>query len=78
VGYDADLVLFDPDETYVVRAEESQSTQGYSPFEGHELTGRVKHVFLRGGQVLDEGTVVGEPRGRFVARPTSVYQGNNR
>ena len=38
-GFDADLVLVDPHETFVVRAAESPSQQGYTPFEGQELTG---------------------------------------
>jgi allantoinase len=69
-GYDADLALVDPDETFVVRATDSESTQEYSPLEGHELTGKVKHVFLRGTQILDGGRVIGEPTGRYLARPT--------
>lgn len=69
-GYDADLAIVDPDETFIVHASESESTQGYSPFEGHELTGRVKHAFLGGRQILDAGNVVGPPTGRFLARPT--------
>lgn len=71
VGYDADLVLVDPAESYVVDSTESESAQGYSPLEGHELTGRVKHVFLRGRQILEDGNVVGAPQGRYIARPTA-------
>ncbi len=71
VGYDADLAILDPAETYTVRAAESESTQGYTPFEGHQLTGRVKHAFLGGRQILSDGKVVGSPTGRFIARPTS-------
>lgn len=70
VGYDADLTLVNPDESFVVRAAGSESTQEYSPLEGHELTGRVKHVFLRGQQIVDGGNVVGEPTGRYLSRPT--------
>ncbi|GAB1545119.1 allantoinase AllB [Scytonema sp. NUACC21] len=65
VGYDADLVLLDPNETFVVRATESESQQGYTPFEGLELTGRVKTTFLRGNKIYDRGQVIGAPRGRF-------------
>lgn len=54
IGYDADLVLLDPNETFVVRAAESESQQGYTPFEGMELTGRVKTTFLRGGEFTIE------------------------
>ena len=71
VGYDADLVLLDPDETFTVRAAESQSAQGYTPFEGMQLTGRVKTTLLRGDVVYDNGGIVGEARGRYLRRPTS-------
>lgn len=70
-GYDADIVLVDPDESFVVRAAESESVQGYSPFEGLELTGRVKNTFLRGALIYDGGNVVGPARGRYLRRPSS-------
>ena len=70
-GYDADLVLFDPDESFVVRAEDSESSQGYTPFEGMELSGRVKSTWLRGQLVYDNGQVRGEASGRYLHRPSS-------
>jgi allantoinase len=69
-GYDADIVLVDPHESFTVRAAESESEQGYSPFEGQELTGRVKSTFLRGALIYDKGDVVGAPRGRYLHRPS--------
>jgi allantoinase len=71
-GFDADIVLLDPDERWTVQAAESESSQGYSPLEGVELTGRVRDVFLRGGQILETGRVVGEPAGRYIHRPTTA------
>lgn len=71
-GYDADIVLVDPHERFVVRAAESESDQGYTPFEGQELTGRVKTTFLRGQRIYDEGRIVGEARGRYLSRPTGA------
>jgi allantoinase len=68
VGYDADLVLLDPHETFVVRASESDSQQGYSPFEGLELTGRVKTTFLRGRRIYDRGQILGAPSGLYLNR----------
>ncbi len=70
VGYDADIALFNPAASHVVRAEESESTQGYSPFEGQELTGRVSDVWLRGSRILSRGEVVGHPHGQYQKRPT--------
>ena len=68
-GYDADIALVDPHESFVVRAAESQSVQGYTPFEGQELTGRVKSTFLRGGLIYHNGNPVGAARGRYLPRP---------
>jgi allantoinase len=68
-GYDADIALVDPHESFVVRAAESQSVQDYTPFEGQELTGRVKSTFLRGGLIYHNGTPVGAARGRYLPRP---------
>ena len=70
VGLDADFALVDPHESFVVRAAESQSGQGYTPFEGQELTGRVKRTFLRGHLVYDNGNIVGPARGQYLRRPT--------
>ncbi|MDH5287361.1 MAG: dihydroorotase family protein [Betaproteobacteria bacterium] len=70
-GFDADVVLVDPDESFVVRAAESPSQQGYTPFEGQELTGRVKTTLLRGEVVYDGGSVVGPARGRYLRRPAA-------
>jgi allantoinase len=69
-GYDADIVLFDPNETFTVRAVESESGQGYTPLEGHELTGRVKVTFVRGNKVFENGNVIGEAKGQYIKRPS--------
>ena len=71
VGLDADLALLDPDRRVVVRAVDSPSAQGYTPFEGQELTGQVTATFLRGELVYEDGQVVGAPRGRYQRRPTA-------
>jgi allantoinase len=68
-GYDADIALVDPHESFVVRAADSESEQGYSPFEGLELAGRVKTTFLRGVAVFHHGNVIAAARGRYLRRP---------
>jgi allantoinase len=69
-GLDADLVLVDPRSSWTVRAADSESTQGYTPFEGIELSHKVKATFLRGELCCENGKVVGAPRGRYLHRPT--------
>jgi allantoinase len=66
VGYDADLVLFDPNESFIVDAANSESQQGYTPFAGMELTGRVKSTFLRGNLIYDKGEILGTAKGKYL------------
>jgi allantoinase len=68
-GYDADIVLVDPDRSFTVNASDSESTQGYTPFEGLELRGKVCSTYLRGQLIYHEGKIIGEPRGRYLKRP---------
>jgi len=74
VGYDADLVLFDPNESFVVKAAESESNQGYTPFEGMELTGKVKSTYLRGKLIYENGQIVGDAGGRYLRRPSEKIE----
>src|SRR5204863_9024885 len=69
-GIDADLALVDPAHTWTIRAKDSESTQGYTPFEGIELSAKVTSTFLRGELIYENGNVVGKPRGRYLHRPT--------
>lgn len=71
VGRDGDVALVDPDSSWTVRAADSESTQEYTPFEGFDMDAKVVQTFLRGRQVLQDGQIVGEPRGHFIHRPTA-------
>jgi len=69
VGSDADIVLFDPDEKWTIRASEHHSRVDYSLFEGRSVTGRVKKVLLRGQVIVDNGQWLGrEGAGEFLKR----------
>jgi allantoinase len=69
VGLDADLALVDPEENWTIRGADSESQQGYTPFEGIELDARVTTTFLRGNRVYDDKQVLGEPMGQYMSRP---------
>jgi allantoinase len=69
VGYDADLALVDPARAFTIRGADSPSAQGYTPFEGLELSARVEATFLGGALVYESGTIVGPARGRYLKRP---------
>jgi allantoinase len=68
-GYDADIVLINPDESFVVNSAASPSTQGYSVFEGHEFSGPVKATFLRGNLIYANGNIIGDAKGNYLHRP---------
>jgi allantoinase len=68
-GFDADIVLINPDESFVVNSAVSPSTQGYSVFEGHAFSGAVKATFLRGNLIYENGEVLGEAKGNYLRRP---------
>jgi allantoinase len=69
-GFDADIALVDPAKTWTISAKGSPSTQGYTPFEGLELSARVEETFLRGRLICQDGNVVGTPSGEYLFRPT--------
>jgi allantoinase len=70
-GFDADIALVDPARTWTITAGDSPSTQGYTPFEGLEMSARVEATFLRGMKIYADGQVIGKPRGQYLHRPTA-------
>ncbi len=70
VGADADLVAFDPDETYVVDPARLEHRHPVTPYAGRTLTGRVRQTWLRGTALLDSDTRApdGKPVGRLLNR----------
>ena len=70
-GFDADIALVDPARSWVIAAKDSPSTQGYTPFEGLQMSARVDATFLRGMRVFENGQVIGKPRGEYLHRPTA-------
>jgi dihydropyrimidinase len=68
-GADADLVVFDPDETYTISADRNHSNADYSIYDGRAVTGRVEKTFVRGTLVADGGEIVAQPgHGQFRQR----------
>jgi allantoinase len=70
-GFDADLVLVDPESRVVVDGSSMHSKHNVTPYEGWALTGAVVATYLRGGLVYEKGAIVGDPAGRQV-RPARV------
>jgi allantoinase len=67
-GYDADLVVFDPEAKFVAKQEHLHYRHRISPYLGEELRGIVQATYLRGNCVFESGTFPGEPSGREIRR----------
>jgi dihydroorotase-like cyclic amidohydrolase len=59
----------DPDETWTIRAKETYTRCGWTPFEGWQVRGRVRRVTLRGREVFRDGVVLAEPGAGRNLRP---------
>ncbi|ELY63309.1 dihydroorotase [Natrinema versiforme] len=68
-GTDADIVLFDPEATDTITAEDNASEADYSIYEGREVTGRVTKTLVRGTVVAEDGEIAADPgHGEFIER----------
>lgn len=67
VGYDADIVIFDPDYEGVISYKTNSEGVDYSPFEGFKQKGRPETVFLRGKKIVDNAEYIGDKGdGKFI------------
>ena len=56
-GYSADLVIFDYDREFTVKAEDQYSKCGWTPYEGERLFGYVETVYVKGKEILSNGKI---------------------
>ncbi len=75
-GRDADLVIFDPDASFTVRAVALHDRHRLTPYEGRELTGRMEATYLRGGLVFRSGSFTKPVRGKALMGPDGQAGGS--
>jgi dihydropyrimidinase len=67
-GSDADIVVYDPSPGWTVRHDLLHDNVDHSPYEGRQIQGRVRDVFLRGQHVVAGGELADDlAPGEFVA-----------
>lgn len=75
IGYDADLVVFDPERMVRLSAETLHEHVDWTPFEGREVTGWPAVTISRGEVVVRDGEFHGTAgRGCFVERKNVKHQ----
>jgi allantoinase len=67
-GMDADLVIWNPEEEFVVREEEIHYKHKISPYMNQKLKGKIKETFIAGKKVFENGNFVSLPIGKIILR----------
>lgn len=68
-GYDADIVIYDPNEKHRLKYNELHGSADYSLYDGFEIIGRIKKVFLRGRKIVENNRFLDTiPHGKFIHR----------
>ena len=69
IGYDADVVVFDPQYAQTLRLDALHEQVDWTPYEGQALFGKVEAVWLRGKHAIHDGACLLQAgEGQFVAR----------
>ena len=73
-GYDADVVIYDPNATSVLSAKTHHMNLDYSAYEGLSVQGGVRTVLSRGEVIVDKGNFLGRVgRGKYLRREISRH-----
>ncbi|MCF6361635.1 MAG: allantoinase AllB [Cyclobacteriaceae bacterium] len=67
-GYDADLMVWDPEDVFEVTKNIIQFKHKVTPYEGCKLSGVVKKTFVRGHKVYDNGKFYELSKGKVLKR----------
>lgn len=68
-GSDADIVVYDPRASHVIRADDCVAHVDYNPYEGFVTAGGIRQVWLRGTKAVENGAVLSAaPQGKYMVR----------
>jgi allantoinase len=68
VGYDADLVVLDPDAEFTVEARSLHQRDHLTPYLGRRLRGVVERTYLRGRNIYSRADGLTSPHGTLLGR----------
>ncbi len=71
-GFDADVVVWDPEYRGAIDPACQETACDYSPWEGLRLAGRAQAVYLRGEKCAENGRCIRRGRGEYLRRGTGT------
>ena len=66
VGSDADITVFDPNGKWTISASNQHQNVDHTPYEGFEVEGKMKYVYVNGQLAVVDGEPTGVQAGQFV------------
>lgn len=72
VGYDADLLVWEPESVFEITRDLIQFRHKVTPYEGQRLYGVVKKTFVGGELVFDEGDFRALGKGKILKNPNLI------
>ncbi|MEG0744010.1 MAG: dihydropyrimidinase [Erysipelotrichaceae bacterium] len=72
-GFDADIVIFNPNLSHTISDQDSFEGIDYSAFNGFKVSGSIEKVILRGKLIVDNGKYVGNKNGQFIFETPNAY-----
>lgn len=67
-GSDADLVIWDPSEEWIIQSDTQMQNTDNTPYENFAVRGMAEYVFLRGKLVVKKGNILAECQGKYIYR----------
>jgi allantoinase len=68
LGYDADLVIWDPDAEFAVDRATLVDRRGSTPYAGCSLRGTIARAYLRGKKIYEQGRLIERSMGRLLVK----------
>lgn len=69
IGFDADMLIFEPNRNYTLTGEDLQYKHKVSPYIGKNFTGDITATYLNGKKVFDKymgGIITNKPLGKLL------------
>lgn len=67
-GFDADLVVWNPEEDFTVERDRIFHRHALTPYEGKRLQGKVVKTYLRGEKIFEDHKFISHPRGTVLLK----------